>query len=174
MLRGLGLDQNRMMTLGLANCYIGDEDYFGDSDRKVFLLFQASLSEQPHIGQFIKDNKDIIVDVYDPGLGITMLVAVFPEKYAADWDKFMSGSYSKLSANYKSLFKTHGTGLEWKYIKGGQSLGYKIVHKTPDFRREQESLIGMDLDNGMEVWSSLDMKKEVFSYDRYLEQLNSI
>lgn len=147
---------------GLINSYLEDElsDYKGDylfvvCKPKDINLFQVLVQLEEEKLNFIED--------YDYGGGYVVLVYTIPEELKEDFEKFKRGEYSKLSPKFKNL---HDRTVLINSIEV-PSLQFLIMYKDPDFKREMEEYLGVEMSKDQELWS-VPGEREILSIEKLI------
>lgn len=158
---GIYLDQT--LSTMFINAYIDDAELKHLFVRPLFLLLQIqSLNEKFYkIDKYLRENNNFVY-TYAAGVhgGEFLFMYVFecPEKYKADYDKFIDGRYSEFSNDLKSIYHR-----VLPTPKGPiENPIYGAVFKTPQMKKITESILSAY--HGREVDSPviLDTNQEYF------------
>ena len=147
---------------GLINLYIGDLQHDIQHENAIYALFKPKFTVQyENFIQRMKKHPRFLelygIRKFDSNLlrKVTkhiMIVFNIPGKYIKDYQKFLSGDYSKFSTLYGRRF-TSGTNI------------YKVIHRNPKLKKHWESKLGVNLDN-IELMAKPKFESEIFRYNK--------
>jgi len=97
---------------------------------------------------------------YDPSSNCVMFVFDIPKKHIRNYNKFISGQYSKLSKSYKfTLLEFHDKDLQ-------DTIG-QILFKSEKRKNTLEEKLGEELPETSELLSIIDADKETYNSETY-------
>lgn len=159
-----------------VNAYLGDSNYkvevLKDNRPNLFLLFRPkSLSDFTVFLDGVKNEDDNLLDYYDVGYGLMMLVYSFPMEFNNEYKHFLCGNYSKFTQEAIKMFPDTKDA-----YRDGKKVGkeYTIYHHI--FNRTQwmydvwcKRLGVIELDEDMEYWSKPVLTDEYFDINKIIE-----
>jgi hypothetical protein len=137
----------------LVNAYIrhkGLEQF--DKDKHLFVLLKWADEEKFKKIQETLENSKFYECTYepDPNGEFVMFVMAIPEQFEKDYDMFLKGKYSKMSAKAKQLISISA-------MPGGSIV--KILDRSTELKYKMEEKVGQYLPKDAEVWSSIEDEK---------------
>jgi len=162
-----GLDLSTDIYYYIVNLYLDDERFEHRYKRPLFLLLDTKQFDEPYreIDTNLKNNKNFVYS-YVVGSADNMFLVMYvfecPDESIPDYDKFLSGQYSKFSSKLKSRFnKLAPDG------KGGyeESPLYGVLFKTKTWKKKVEQQIDSTLDPSQEYFGTPNMDLEIFKYE---------
>ena len=140
----------------LLNCFIATEDdkdciallYRWSSDPK-YLKFEQALTKF----RFFRRR-------YDPSPNCVMFVFNIPKKHVRNYNKFITGKYSKMSKSYKA------TILDFHHKDMFDSIG-QVLFRTKKRKLILEKKLGETLPDDSELLSIIDINKETYNFETY-------
>jgi|TARA_B110000908_G_scaffold28984_1_gene34066 hypothetical protein len=146
-----------------VNChlYIEEDVYhmalvYRYSSDPLFLKFEQTVRK---FESFVK--------ILDPDPHYVVFILNVPKKQARNFQKFMKGKYSKLSARYKDAiedfhnFSPTGTIMQ-------------VVHKLAPRKKLLEGLLGCTLEDDSELMSIINLEKEILNMEKYIKKTKTI
>jgi hypothetical protein len=156
---------------GFINCYVGcNHDDLSDG-RRIYLAFKTEALEEDFYkdkkGNNVRNKKRIEVLESNPLFnkkiiinGFTLFVYTPEERFSRDFDKFVSGKYSKFSEEYKTLLKSlYPTIKKMKSIVSPTRLDRMLLTKD----------LNSTLPEECEIYSVPELIEETFSLSQFLE-----
>lgn len=142
----------------------------------VYLLFKPVSMDMAFYSfiESLKKNKNFVNEL-DLGYNRLMVVYKVPTRFNNDYDLFLEGKYSKLSAEFKSCFAME----EWKRTSTGAlakdinnrpikepSTFYHVFHRTKEFVTRWKERLGYDPDddilNDVELYEKQNEEEETY------------
>lgn len=122
----LGPDQSYFDWSGsFLNCYIQDENYPEYNNHIVLLYKYPEVLSPKNVAAVIKMEEKLfrelnapMVHRYDPDTQHSVFIYEVPKEYQEDYDWFMYGKYSRMSAGYKNKILSFHTESSSKGIIG--------------------------------------------------------
>lgn len=163
LLSPLRLSYNEVKKVGFVNSYLKlTEERDVSCDNPLYLLFKKPINDGGKfsdflIGQYAKN--DNLIEEIDCE-NYTILIYCIPEEFNGDFELFLSGKYSKFSRKFKSKFD--------KYVKDSDELSfhYKVMSKSPEWKKEVEEFFNTPFDSGDELWSKPNVENETLNLNK--------
>ncbi len=166
----LKIGKDNLLKAGYLNAYFKDEENNIQYEDCVYLLFKPkNLME---FRQFITEEYERtinIVDDYDYGGGITVVVYKLNPKYKKDFDLIKAGKYSETSKAFQSEFPKTIRIVEDNSFKEEVSIQFRIFNKTKDLKDFWEKKLDVRFRDDQEVWYSFDDEKETLTLKKLEE-----
>jgi hypothetical protein len=127
----------------MVNCYLDDSQLKHLFRKPLFFLIKIPDINKTflQIERYLRDNKNFSytypVGKTAKGEYLFMYVFECPEKYGADYDKFLDSKYSETSAEFKSLFHK-SIPVQGKTVENPV---YGVLHKTPSIKETVERIL---------------------------------
>lgn len=110
---------------------------------------------------------DMIVERYEVGENIRLLVFPLKSEFEEDYKKIREGKYSKTSDKFKTLFPTHvDTGV---FGERNLSLQWKIFRKHHTLREFWEKMTGVKFKEEQELWRMWDNERETYYISKVMQ-----
>ena len=148
----LGIAKIDLIENNFIGAYIGDvQKSETEYKRGIYVLFRPI--DMLTFEQFVYSEKErgaTIVEDYDYEGGYVVVIYVLKPEFAADYDKFLRGNYSKFSIKFRDTFpeKIHIDG------KDQLTLQQRVFTKDESIREYWEEQIGIKMEDSSEVYSS--------------------
>lgn len=184
-------------NFGFINCYLSDVDRekVNDTDIHLYLLFKPATeplrvkqlggyetvekdSQSARLQTLIENFEEMdtkhlfLLEDYDYEDGYIVLVLKFPEKFRKDYNRYLRGSYSLFSDEFKkTLPETIITEFVNEFNKieklSGKSLQYMITHKSDRLKEYQEEKYGLDLTDANEYYHKISLENETLNINKF-------
>ena len=157
LLRGIGLDGERLEVIGLINVYIDDKNHEPHYEDSLYLLFHPK--DLAFLERFLAQERErthLLIEEYDYPQGYVVAVYKFPSEYMREYRLFIEGKYSRFSEKYIALFPM-------RRKKGNEEIPTiwdHVFHKTKYMKEYWEEKVGQPIDEAGEYWSIPDREKE--------------
>lgn len=139
----VGLNQ---FEVGFLGCYIGDINEDLDFNH-IYILMEEECGFLDIHPDTLKRRK--VPEGYLYKLKID-------DKYGRDLEKFYEGKYSEISEDGKQIM------ISYSGLLPEESLCYNVLYKTKKRKEFIENVIGMELPEGMEYMSILNLSEEIY------------
>lgn len=167
----LGIPKEDLKNNGFINAYLNDLKHEIEYKDCVFLVFKSENKEK--FSEFLNytyDNNPLLLDDYDNEQSEIILIFSINKEYEDDYKKILSGKYSETSKKYQKFFP-ETVDLNGKKEKSLQTM---IFNKDPRLAKYWCNFLGTEIiiNNELELWPILDLKKEILNYDENKEQIS--
>lgn len=166
MLQTIFPNNSLVATEYFVNAFIDDALFKHDLTRCIFILFKIEPKNPRWImlAQKLRSKPEFVLEYFggmQDGKHLMMMVFRIPEKYAAEYDNFIDGKYSKFSEDYKKLFPRHVYNEKAQPI---ESVIWQALYKADDLKKRMEDFLDTEFGPEDELWGKPEPKFEVYRY----------
>jgi hypothetical protein len=168
----LKIGRDKLMKYGYLNGYQKDTGREVQYKNCIYVLFKPEdmdLFREFLDGEY--DRTKDVVDDYDYDDGFVVVVYTLPNRIKKDYELIRQGKYSKTSLEFQGLFPKIVKVTKNGYQRDEISLQYRIFNKTEDLRKYWEEKIGINFNEGMEVWSVWNEEDEILDINKIKEHV---
>lgn len=154
----LGISTQIKVNQGYKNSYLADASKPEYGEGHLFLLFQPSSIENFNL--FVDNEKfrtSLFKEHYSAKEG-EFLVYKFPEKYKADFEKFMQAKYSEFSKDIRIYFPRMVTKIVNGIRKDLVSVENLVINKDEKLRKYWEDRLDEKIEG--EIWERPNLERE--------------
>jgi len=167
----LKIGKDNLLKAGYINAYFKDEENSIQYEDCAYLLFKPE--NLMDFRQFLAEEYDRtknIIDDYDYGGGLIVVVYRLNPKFKQDFDLIKAGKYSQTSKAFQAEFPKTIKLFEGNTFKEEVSIQFRIFNKTKDLKDFWEKKLDVRFKDDQEVWYSFDDDKETLTLKK-LEEL---
>ena len=163
----LSISREKLADNEFINGFIKDDRKDIQYNNAVYLLFKPNNLDK--FREFLDEEYERtkqIIDDYDYEDGYVVVVYTLNDKLKEDIKLIKQGKYSRTSAKFQEIFPKIIKTKKFGYSRDEISLQYRIFNKTEDLRKYWEDLIGISLDDSMEMWEGFFEERETLNLDK--------